>query len=76
MKQLLWLKIIGGLFFVYTVAGFFGLPYAITHVVPAQVSEATDGGRFAVKQASFNPFTFRLTLQNFSFKTPQNTKSY
>ncbi len=30
-------------------------------------------GKFTVEQASFNPFTFRLTLQQFSFKTPQKT---
>ncbi len=45
MKQLLWLKILGGLFFVYTLVGFFGVPYAITHIVPTKVSEATEGGK-------------------------------
>ena len=72
MKQFLWLKIIGGSLLVYALAGFFGVPYLITHIVPTKVSEATEGGRFTVEQASFNPFTFRLTLKKLSFKTPQN----
>ena len=56
----------------YAIIGFFGIPYALTHIVPKQVHEATDGGRFAVQSASFNPFTFKLSLHNLSFKTPEN----
>ena len=56
----------------YTIIGFFGVPYAIKHSIPAKVAEATKGGKLCVESASFNPFTFKLSLQNFSFKTPNN----
>ena len=57
----------------YTIIGFFGVPYAIKHSVPDKVAEATKGGKFTVQSASFNPFTFRLSLQKLSFKTPKNS---
>lgn len=57
----------------YAMAGFFGVPYFFKNVVPKKVDEATKGGRFSVESASFNPFTFHLTLKNVSFKTPQNS---
>jgi hypothetical protein len=57
----------------YATAGFFGLPYLLKNIAPEKVFEATKGGKFSVESASFNPFTFHLTLKNISFKTPQNT---
>lgn len=57
---------------VYGMAGFFGVPYLLKHVVPKKVHEATDGGKLSVESASFNPFTFHLALKKVSFKTPQN----
>jgi hypothetical protein len=53
-------------------AGFFGVPYLLKHVVPQKVHEATDGGKLSVESASFNPFTFHLALKKVSFKTPRN----
>jgi uncharacterized protein involved in outer membrane biogenesis len=64
------LQVIAGLFLLYTCGGFFGVPYALKNIVPQKVSDATDGGKFAVESASFNPFLFQLDLHNFSFKTP------
>lgn len=57
----------------YAIAGFFGVPYFLKNVAPAYVLEATKGGQFAVESAFFNPFTFHLTLNKLSFKTPQNS---
>lgn len=65
------LKWIGGVVAIYAALGFFAIPYAIKNSVPDKVSEATKGGIFSVESASFNPFTFHLTLKNLSFKTPQ-----
>lgn len=59
--------------FIYAIAGFFGVPYLIKNIVPGKVFEATNGGRFSVEKAAFNPFTFHLKLADVAFKTPQNT---
>lgn len=56
----------------YAAVGFFGVPYVLKNLVPAQVSEATNGGQFSVEKAAFNPFAFHLRLNKVSFKTPQN----
>lgn len=56
----------------YAVVGFFGVPYLIKHVAPPKVAAATEGGQLSVEKASFNPFTFRLSLQKLSFKTPKS----
>ncbi|MDD5053246.1 MAG: DUF748 domain-containing protein [Sulfuricurvum sp.] len=58
---------------IYAGAGFFGVPYILKNVVPQKVHEATNGGNLKIESATFNPFTFRLGLEHFSFKTPQNT---
>ncbi|ADR35193.1 hypothetical protein Sulku_2534 [Sulfuricurvum kujiense DSM 16994] len=57
----------------YSVAGFFGVPYLLKNSVPEKVNEATKGGRLSIESASFNPFTFHMKLKNVSFKTPQNS---
>ncbi len=56
----------------YTIGGFFGVPYLIKHRVPDIVADVTKGGKFKVESASFNPFIFRLSLQNGTFKSPKN----
>ncbi len=70
MKRFLILKILGVLFLLYSLIGFFGVPYALKNIAPQKISDATNGGKFAVESASFNPFTFHLNLHNSSFKTP------
>jgi uncharacterized protein involved in outer membrane biogenesis len=55
----------------YTLGGFIGIPYLLTHVVPQKVVTMTKGGEITLDHASFNPFTFALTLDNCAFKTPQ-----
>lgn len=57
----IWFIVIIGLFLIYTLVGFFLVPYVITDVLPEKLSKdmsiKTD-----VKKAKFNPFTFRLVL--------------
>jgi len=57
---------------IYAIAGFFGVPYAIKHIAPEKVTAASEGGIFGVESASFNPFTFALSVQKLSFKTPKD----
>jgi hypothetical protein len=73
MKRYLWLKIVGVAVSLYALVGFFGVPYIVEKVAPQKVLEVTNGGKFSVQSASFNPFTFRLVVDKFSFKTPQNS---
>lgn len=73
MKKSWMLKAVAGIFVTYGIVGFFGVPYAIKNIVPQKISDATHGGVFRVESASFNPFTFRLSLHKFTFKTPQNS---
>lgn len=65
------LKWASGTVALYAAVGFIGLPYVIKNVAPQKIAEATNGGKFSVEKASFNPFTFRLGLKKISFKTPQ-----
>ncbi|MDD2781278.1 DUF748 domain-containing protein [Sulfuricurvum sp.] len=65
------LKLTAGLGVLYAFVGFLAVPYVIKNIVPDKVSEATNGGVFSVESASFNPFTFHLTLKQLAFKTPQ-----
>lgn len=65
------LKWIGGGLALYAAAGFFAVPYAIKNIIPDKVFDTTKGGVFTVESASFNPFTFHLSLKKLTFKTPQ-----
>lgn len=56
----------------YAIAGFLGVPYLLKNIIPEKVTEVSEGGRFHIESSSFNPFTFRLSIKNFSFKTPNN----
>lgn len=73
MSKGLILKSLATVMAIYTTAGFFGVPYLVKHVVPSKVQDATNGGKFSVASASFNPFSFHLTLKKVAFKTPQNS---
>lgn len=71
MKKSLIFKSLAAGLVAYGAAGFFAVPYAIKNVVPQKVSEATGGGKFSVRSAAFNPFTFHLKLEGVVFKTPR-----
>lgn len=72
MNKKLIIKSLAAAVTTYAVAGFFGVPYLIKNILPGKIFEATKGGGLSVGKASFNPFTFHLTLEKVSFKTPQN----
>lgn len=72
MKKRVILTSLAGVIGLYGAIGFLGVPYAIKNIAPQKVAEATEGGRFSVESASFNPFTFHLSLKKMAFKTPQN----
>lgn len=65
------LKWVSGLAVVYAGIGFLGVPYVIKNIAPQKIEEATQGGKFSVEKASFNPFTFNLKLKKAVFKTPE-----
>lgn len=71
MKKGVVLKSLAAATIVYGAIGFFGVPYAIKNIAPQKIAEATKGGMFSVESASFNPFTFHLSLKKMAFKTPQ-----
>jgi len=76
MSRGLILKSLAAAVVIYSAAGFFGVPYILKHSAPEHISEATKGGKFTVEAASFNPFTFHLTLKKVSFKTPENKELF
>ena len=56
---------IGGIlaFVVYTLFGFFGVPWIIRGPVSSSISESLTG-TLTIERATFNPFTFGVTLEN------------
>lgn len=70
MKTAWIFKSLAGGLALYAAAGFMGVPYIIKNIVPDKVAEATNGGKLSVGSAFFNPFSFRLTLGELTFKTP------
>lgn len=72
MKKETIIKSLAAAVALYGIAGFFGVPYLLTNVAPPKIGEATNGGRFSIEAASFNPFTFHLKVHGVAFKTPQN----
>ncbi len=71
MKKGLIIKSMATGVLLYAAAGFFGVPYAIKHLLPQKVSESTQGGKFSVESVAFNPFTFHLRAGGIAFKTPR-----
>ncbi len=45
----------------YTLGGFFGVPYVVTSIVPPRVSERLNG-ELTIDAATFNPFTLATTV--------------
>jgi hypothetical protein len=71
MKKRIMVKSLAFAATMYAVAGFYGLPYLIKNSAPEYLLEVTNGGKFSVEKASFNPFTFHLNLNKINFSTPQ-----
>ncbi len=61
------LYIVVGLFLLYTVLGFLAVPWAITNKLPVTLSEELNRP-VSIKEASFNPFLFKLKVQGFAIQ--------
>ncbi|MDT3778590.1 DUF748 domain-containing protein [Nitrospira sp. MA-1] len=61
------LLILPGLFLLYTLVGFLVIPWAITTKVPPRLSEQL-GRPVSIKDASFNPFLFKLQVEGFDIQ--------
>ena len=49
---------LAGLLLIYTLVGFFGVPYALKNTLPAKLKDMN--ASLSVAEAKFNPFTFEL----------------
>ena len=56
-----------GLFVLYTVLGFWGVPWAITNKLPPMLTEELNRP-VSIQEAAFNPFLFKLTAKGFSIQ--------
>ena len=54
------LGLFAGLLLIYTLAGFFGVPYALKNTLPAKLKDIN--ASLSVTDAKFNPFTFELNV--------------
>ncbi len=61
------LYIFVGLFLLYTVLGFLAVPWAITNKLPPMLTEELNRP-VSIKEASFNPFLFKLQIQGFAIQ--------
>ncbi|MBW2682646.1 MAG: DUF748 domain-containing protein, partial [Deltaproteobacteria bacterium] len=62
-KMWLWIFILAGLLGLYAIAGFVGVPYYITKILPEDVYEKT-GFVFHPGNVSFNPLTFSFKAED------------
>ena len=51
---------LAGLLLIYTLVGFFGVPYALKNTLPAKLKDMN--ASLSVTEAKFNPFTFELNV--------------
>lgn len=63
----IFLVMVTGFFVLYTVGGFWGIPWAITTQLPHKLSEQL-GRPVAIQEARFNPFVFTLQIKGFSLQ--------
>lgn len=64
-----WKKFIFGVicfFAFYAIVGFFGVPYFLKNTLPNLLS---DKANLSIKEAKFNPFSFKLDLRNLELST-------
>lgn len=66
---MLWLLVPVGLVTFYSMVGFFGVPYYISHFLPQQVSRDYDL-QLAFEKVTFNPFTFIIALHASEVREP------
>ena len=56
-----------GLFLLYTVLGFFAVPWAITNKLPPMLTEELDRP-VSIQEAAFNPFLFKLQVKGLAIQ--------
>ncbi len=61
------LGIVVGLVVLYTLLGFFAVPWAITNKLPVMLTEELNRP-VAIQEASFNPFLFKLQVKGFGLQ--------
>ncbi|MGH7813268.1 MAG: DUF748 domain-containing protein, partial [Candidatus Binataceae bacterium] len=59
---------------IYGIGGYFGVPYAVHHVVTAKAAAALDRP-VAVGEVSFNPYTLRLDINNLEVGARDGSKT-
>ncbi len=64
-RQITLVLSVAGLLILYTVTGFFMVPWAVKSMLPEKLSAAT-GRVVTLDSVAFNPFTFEITLENFA----------
>ena len=62
-----WLLAGGGVLLIYTLAGFFLIPYLVEHYTPLIVAEQIKR-QASVKAVHFNPFIFKFDVEDFALK--------
>ncbi len=70
-KSLIWLLVFVLFLTLYSVAGFVGVPYYITTVLPKTIYEKT-GFVFQVGAVNFNPLTFVFSAENSQIQPPNS----
>jgi len=72
-KMWLWIFILAGLLGLYAIAGFVGVPYYITKILPKDIYEKT-GFIFHPGNVSFNPLTFSFNTENIRILSKQDDR--
>lgn len=65
-KKRLCVLIFAVFFLIYTIFGFFGIPYIITKVLPSKMPNKVS---LNIQNAKFNPFTYELNITNLDLRT-------
>ncbi len=76
MKKIAKFSLYGGIGAVglYSIVGFYGVPYILTNIVPQKLQELTKSNICKIEKATFNPFSFELNLYNIKLTTPKDSK--
>lgn len=65
-----WAIFVVSIFAIYTLCGFFLVPYILTDILPQKLKEQNIYAK--IQSAKFNPFTYELNLENASLVTKDN----
>lgn len=76
MKKIAKFSLYGGIGAVglYSIIGFYGIPYILTNIAPQKLQELTKSNICKIEKATFNPFSFELNLYNIKLTTQKDSK--